>query len=180
MMKFISYLIIFLALIITGCEDRTDTSIGPIQDGQIELLKLPGQQTFTTNKIINGDTGGELLIDTSYAGGPFGLVKIYSRIVFPPGYYQGDVDISMTIDDAEAILIFEPSMMFDSSATLNISFEGLDLRGVNPSTINFVYLNDDGSTTRVNRKDLKVIYGLGKIQLEDAVIPHFTRLAFAR
>lgn len=179
-MKYISYLIIFLALVITGCEDKTDTSTGSIQDGQVQLLKLPGQQTFSTNKIINGETGGELLIDTSYAGGPFGLVKIYSHIVFPAGCFQGDVDISMSIDDAEAVLTFEPSMMFDSSATLNVAFEGIDLTGVNPSTINFVYLNDDGSTKRVNRKDLKVIYGLGKILLEDAVIPHFTRLAFAR
>ncbi|QQS37618.1 MAG: hypothetical protein IPM56_06600 [Ignavibacteriales bacterium] len=179
-MKYFSFLIIFLALTIIGCNDNSDSLTGSDQNQPGSLLKLPGSHEFSISRLINGDLGGELLIDTSYAGGPFDTVKIHSHIVFPPNSFDGEVNISMTIEGTQAVLVFEPSMMFDSSATLNVRFDGLDLTGVNPSTINFVYLNDDGTTNRVNRKDLKVVYGLGRIQLVDGNIPHFTRLGFTR
>lgn len=183
-MKIIIYFASFLTLILWGCEDKSELSTNP-DTGNVELINLPSMDStsingFTVNKIINGGLGGEIIFDTTYAGGPHDSLKIYTSIVFPLNSFEGEKNITMTIQNNQAILIFEPSMVFNIPAVLNVTFVGLDLNDVNPSTVNFVYINDDGSTKHVNRKDLKVVKGEGRIELQDAVIPHFSRLAFTR
>jgi hypothetical protein len=183
-MKITIYFALLLTLILGGCEDKLQLSTNP-ETGNVEMIDLPSIDSTsiigsTVNKIINGELGGEVIFDTTYAGGPHDSLKIYTSIVFPPNSFEGEKNITMTIQNNQAILIFEPSMIFNIPAVLNVTFDGLDLSEVNPSTVNFVYLNDDGSTKHVNRKDLKVVKGEGRIELQEAVIPHFSRLGFTR
>jgi hypothetical protein len=185
-MKIINYLILFLMMILGGCQDTTDLSTKPTSTNQKKWIQLPTKQNpslekeFVIEQIINGEAGGEILFQTSYVGGPYDTVKIYASVVFPPNSFAGDKNITMTVSDDLAVLTFIPSMIFDTPATLNVTFEGLDLSEVNPSTVDFVYQNEDGSGEKVDRKNLNVIKGLGKLILEDAVVPHFSRLGFTR
>ena len=185
-MKNLIYLFIFLTVIFTGCEDKPDLSTKPDNTKKVESIKLPAKTGTALNKVfykeqtINGVTGGEILLDETYPGGPFGRVRVYAHIKFPPNSFTGQVTFSMTVSDDEAVLTFLPSKIFNAPALLDVSFEGIDLTGINPSTVNFYYLNDDGSTENVSRSLLVVDTNKGRLLLDDAVIPHFTRLGFAR
>lgn len=185
-MKNLLYLFIFFSVIFGGCEDKPDLSTKPDNTKKVESIKLPARtgtafnKVFYMEKTINGATGGEILLDETYPGGPFGRVRVYSHIQFPPNSFNGQVTFSMTISDDEAVLTFLPSKTFNTPALLDVSFEGLDLSTVDPATVNFYYLNDDGSTENVTRSNLTVDKNRGRLLLDDAVIPHFTRLGFAR
>ena len=185
-MKILSYLILFLTLIIGGCEDNSDLSTKPDRTDQIKLIELPAKENlsiesdFSVSQIINGATGGEILFESSYPGGPFGTVTIYANIVFPPNAFVGERNITMTVSDDLAVLTFSPPMVFNTPAILNVTFGGLDLADVDPANVNFIYINDDGSTIQVYSSNLSVTKQIGKINLDDAIIPHFSRLGFTR
>ncbi|QQS37619.1 MAG: hypothetical protein IPM56_06605 [Ignavibacteriales bacterium] len=185
-MKNFLFIALFLSLIIGGCEDKPELSTKPDGSNKAEWIKLPAkvnstlEKVFYVEKSINGQTGGEILLDASYAGGPLGTVYVYSKIIFPPNSFNGTVNFTMTVSDDEAVLIFEPSMVFNLPAILDVRFEGLDLTGIDPAAVSFYYKNDDGSVEYVDRNTLTVDVRKGKLHLDDAIIPHFTRLGFTR
>ena len=151
-MKKYIIILLMLGLYLAGCSDESTVSSVPISNQtSYKLIKLPAATGLQVNNIysdskqIDGSVGGTLSLNGSYSGGPFGTVTVTSTLVFPAWSFSGTKTISMTADDEYCASSFQPGMSFWKSGIYNITYTGVNLTGVNPSTVKFVYLKNDGS-----------------------------------
>ncbi len=84
----------------------------------------------------------------------------------------------MTADDEYCASTFQPGMSFSKSGIYNISYTGVDLSGVNPSTVRFVYLKNDGTLEYPEHEGITVDFSIGKIAVKNAKLNHFSRYGF--
>lgn len=175
-----------------GCSDVSEYS-NPVTSNKIDginwmSLPLHEHQTpdgisfqkvyFTIAKNIDGKNGGKLELKNEYPGGPFGKVKVDLELKFEDKSFDGERLISMTVQPEFGSAVFQPHGTFLRPAKYNAKFEGLDLSGVDPSNVRFVYLAEDGTYEFIPFEKIKVDIGKGKIQVEDALLPHFSRFGF--
>ena len=179
------YLFTALTFLIIGCSEETVVNSGPSQvQNDYKLIKLPAATGLQVNNIysdskqIDGSVGGTLSLNGSYSGGPFGTVTVTSTLVFPAWSFSGTKTISMTADDEYCASSFQPGMSFWKSGIYNITYTGVNLTGVNPSTVKFVYLKADGSLEYPSHEGITVDFSKGKISVKNAKLDHFSRYGF--
>ena len=85
----------------------------------------------------------------------------------------------MEIGD-DAVVDLYPQMTFDNPLNLNLTFSGLDLTGVNPSEVNFYYIDPDGNLEIAENDGITVDIANGTLSVKNAKIPHFSRYGFAK
>ena len=129
---------------------------------------------------INGIDGGKLEINEIYFGGPQSTVKVNVILKFPKNCFQGTKTITMLVDNVNGTVTYSPSMNFDIPALLDLQFGGIDLTGINPDDIDFVYHNPDGYFDSMEYLRLIVDPKSGTIKLIDGKVPHFSRYGFSR
>jgi anti-anti-sigma regulatory factor len=110
---------------------------------QIKSLLKDGE--FSITEYVKTDEDTELIIDRCYEGGIHGEVKIISKLKFYAGTIKQNTYITMTVDDVNGTISFDPSMKFNKDVELYVKFEGLDLGDLSEEYIDFVYLANDGS-----------------------------------
>ena len=137
------------------------------------------EMEFSAFQRINGNSGGEIILDRNYSG-TNGDVKIIAKLKFYEGSFKGTELITMTVDDVNGTVTYSPSMNFDKPAELYLKLEGLDLSGINPEDIDFVYFSPSGTIGSVAYKEIKVDIQSGTLELKEGIIPHFLRLGFTR
>lgn len=181
-----------LILGIMGCGDVVDYS-PPISNTNIDgmnWLSLPLHEIqtadgiyfekvfFTITKAINGKIGGELILQSEYRGGPLRKVKFDSRLTFEENSFEGVRQISMSVQPEFGSAVFEPHGTFLKPAIYNAKFEGLNLKGIDPKTVKFVYMVEDGTYEYIPTDKIKVDINKGILQVENALLPHFSRFGF--
>lgn len=179
-----------LLLIFTSCQNESPIS-GPelsenhsISKAEPNWIGLPQSadgklaKKFGTKKHITVAEGGDLLIDESYVTLEGKTVRAYSSITFAPGTVQNDVEITMEIDDQNGVSTFLPHQMFNFPAILNQTFTGLNLNGIDPSTIQLYYLATDGTYEVMEYDQLIVDIENGTITVVNGKIPHFSLYGF--
>jgi len=186
-MKYLLTLSLASLLFFFGCDQGSDLT-SPISDSptpQLKLISLPtssgglGIETLVTQyKKIDGDDGGEFTANFSYQGGPFGTVTVKSELEFDDGAFDGERLISQTLDTDYAAMKYGPSMQFDDDVELNLIITGLDLSGVDPNTLDFVYINDDGTIEHIEYDEIDIDFSTGTIEVDDAELTHFSRYGF--
>jgi hypothetical protein len=185
MKKYIS-IIVLLSLFVIGCSEQTSinapaNNVNTTEPNWIALPQAEGIQVnteWTSSKKINGAQGGFFSNYVSYPGGILGSVTIYAKIEFYQGAYAGNQTITMTLSDQNTSAKFSPSMDFNRTVLLNTTYSGLDLTGVDPATVKFVYIADDGSIEVASCASIIVDVAQGKLQVVNAKIPHFSRYGF--
>ena len=184
-MKNLLKIIMLFGIILQGCSENLDMN-SPVENPKPEanLLVLPaanGMQVnkeWTVSEKINGAQGGSLSNYVSYYGGAFGKVTIDANIEFTNGAWPGKETISMTLSSENTSVAFGPSMTFNRTVLFNITYKGLDLNGINTSKLKFVYLAEDGSIEVAACDAIVADASIGKLQVVNAVIPHFSRYGF--
>ncbi|HVO75188.1 MAG TPA: hypothetical protein VMT35_14255 [Ignavibacteriaceae bacterium] len=178
--------IIIFVMVLSGCtkENPVENSIQPGTDDRtlISLPKSSGEQveaTFSATNLINGNIGGEVLIDKQYKSSS-GIVKIFSKIKFKPASFTGSKLIKMTIDDVNGTISFDPPSVFNRPAYLDMKFEGIDLSRIDWKTADFVYVNPNGAFEPVKYKSMTIDALRGLLEVKDAEINHFSRYGFCR
>ena len=175
--------LLLLVVFFLGC---TDTPISPVKgdNHSYQLIKLPPKAGLTVEtlvtqyKDIDGDNGGNFEANFSYQGGPSGLVTVKSKLDFKADAFEGERLISQTLDTDFAAMTFGPSMQFNAQVKLDLRIEGLDLSGVDPNTLDFVYVNEDGTIEHVEYDDIIMNVSTGTIEVDDAELTHFSRYGF--
>ena len=83
--------------------------------------------------------------------------------------------------NAYAGLDFSPSMTFNKSLYLSLSFTGLDLKsmGITNSNVGFYYVDSNGNYTAIPNSGMFVNLKTGTLTVIGAKIDHFSRYAFA-
>ena len=170
-------------LFLLGCDQELDltSQTTPVE---MKLISLPEPQglrintIFTTTKTINGFQGGTLKITKNYRTLKNTRVSISASLKFQRNSFDGTREITMTLDDVYGSAQFSPEGEFYKPALYNASFDGLDLTGVNPSTVDFVYINDDGTIEPIEYDNLVVDVSSGFLMVTNAKLPHFSRYGF--
>lgn len=157
-----------------GCSDVSEYS-NPVASNKIDginWLSLPlhehqtpdgksfQKMNFKVSKKIKGKDGGELELESEYPGGPFGKVKVELELEFEKNSFVGERLISMTVQPEFGSAVFQPHGTFLKPAKYNAKFEGLDLSGVNPASVRFVYMAEDGTYEFIPFDKIKVDIGV--------------------
>jgi hypothetical protein len=196
-MKIYTSLLVFMALLAFGCSEQVDinspenlldnptTSFSKVDD--VDWIGLPTSMKtlhkgamFSDSEKIDGGKGGELEIKADCEGGPFGKIKIEAKLNFPKGAFKGKKTITMSLEQSFGSTIFSPHSTFKKAAEYNLKYEGLDLKGLRQSNLDFVYLSEDGTYEKVKYDDIKMDLSKGKIEIKNAKLPHFSRYGFIR
>ena len=185
MKKYIS-IIVLVSLFVIGCSEQTSIN-SPVNDLNINepsWISLPSSNGMKVNsewvvsKKINGKLGGSLSNKISYNGGISGTVDIEARIDFDQEAYQGNAKIVMALNDFNTSTRFSPSLHFNRTVLFNATYKGLDLTGLDPATIRFAFLANNGGIVMASCDSIIVNISQGKLQVVNAVIPHFSRYGF--
>lgn len=190
------YFLLFSTLLIVfwGC-NKQDGILEPSQSSKLaETVKMDDSQNLQLISLpvnlkkssgilasllkverINGNRGGEIEIE--YSENNFGI-KAHLKI--PTGAFIGTKNLSMELSNTSTEVTFGPSMVFTNALSLDLEYSGLNLKGINPNSVRFVYLSPSGQYEFVQYEKLEVNTKDGILKVEGAVIPHFSRFGFCR
>ena len=169
-----------------GCTDQTGiTSPEQSEPTQtLKLINLPAsnglsvETLYTKSKYINGDDGGYFSEQFSYVGTNYSYVTISSRLIFPSGSFSGSQTITQTFNTETASLEFGPEMQFKIPVKYSLRISGIDLSGVDQKTLQFVYIAQDGSITKVVYDLITMDAATGTLTVYNAQLNHFSRYGF--
>jgi hypothetical protein len=184
-MKNLLTLGLFSLLVFFGCNQEADL-ISPEGDNTIQepnwLVSLSndlGIETIhTASELIDGDKGGNVNFKGDFPGGPFDKIHVDSKLVIHSGSFTGSMVISTNIDDVNLLTTFGPSYVFNQPLEYTLLIQGIDLTGVNPEDVKFVYQASDGSIHECISDGVDVDLNKGKVKVNKAEIPHFSRYGF--
>lgn len=174
-----------LSLFLFGCSQDIGVN-QPVQSKAThEIIKLPAISSLSSEAIvsvsetIDGTVGGAVYLNQSVAGGPFGQVVFNGELDVPQGAYSGTQNIAITFDDQTTAATYTPSpFYFDQPVTLTLELKGLDLTGVDPNTVDFVYIDPTGQIDHVQYSSIQVDLATGTLKVVGAELHHFSRYGF--
>ncbi len=143
------------------------------------------KKTILVSKFISEDEGGLLhlqyKIDTET-----GVVNVHMKLKVHKNSLPGDTEICMSVDDeqflADLDIVFGPhGTDFSEPADLDISVDGLDLSGDDASSIDIYYYDETiNDWLKMDSKSVSVDTDKGKIKVQQAELPHFSRYALCK
>jgi hypothetical protein len=149
-----------------------------------QLIKLPVIKSglsievdLTRSKYINGYYGGTFTEQFEYVS-LTDNVLITSQLVFPAGAFSGVKAITKTFNTETASLEFGPAMQFIIPVRYTLTVSGLDLTEINPETLDFAYVAQDGSITGVVYDSITMDVATGTLKVTNALLHHFSRYSF--
>jgi len=186
-MKNILKLSLLSFLLFFGCNQESEI-LTPVEESSSQdysLISLPTptgglsiETIYTFSKEVSGEQGGIFYNRFSYQGGPFGTVRVNSRLNFPANSFSGYETITKTYNTDYATMEYGPDMTFNAPVLCGLRFYGLDLSGVNPETVKFVYIAYDGTIEDVEYESLSINVASGYLYVKNAELNHFSRYGF--
>jgi len=184
MNKLLTFLL-FSALVFFGCNQESEIT-SPVDSGsehQLKLIELPASssglsvETQTYYKWISGDNGGEFQQWYSYQSNA-GTISQFANLDFLPGAFSDWENISMTFNTGGAAMELGPQLQFQAVVEYTYIITGLDLSGVNPNTLDFVYIDANGNMYNVDYDYITMDTSSGMLKVVNAILPHFSRYGF--
>ena len=199
-MKFSVITIILAGLFFIGCENTTNMITEPndlqkeaLVSGEhistlpyYDIIPLPERSpiyldsVFTISLPIVGEIGGRLVLDKFYVSAEGKIVTMLADLTIPPNAFSGVRTITLTVDKNFAAVQCKPRMVFNKPLILVQTFTGLDLNQFNSGTIDFNFINKNGTLENVERTALTVIKPLGIVTVLNAKINHFSKYGWVR
>ena len=184
-MKKILLAFIPVILFIAGCSQTDLQPTSPAFETNKAVIQLPPgnslqiENLFSASEVIDGSQGGMIKLNESYSS-ESGEVSIKAKLKVPKNAFSGTETLEYQINGEDGSIDFYPGMTFDKDLLFDLKFTGLDLSGINPSDIQFLYLDPDGNTYPVQYSHLTVDVDRGILEVKDAVITHFSRYIWAK
>ena len=124
---------------------------------------------------VDGKRGWNKTFDYTFPGG----IRIYGDLDCPKNAYDGKMTIALKLNDLASTSDFTPTpFTFNIPLEYTITYEGLDLTGVNPADVDFYYIAPNGSMVKAVYDNLKVDIPNGSLFVLNARLPHFSRYGF--
>jgi hypothetical protein len=182
-MKLITNAFLLTLLFFSGCDQVTEINAPQERVLNKQLINLPqrvglGVETQTYWQEIVGANGGEFQQTYSYQDSSGSTVSQFSKLEFFPGAFTGTENISMTFNTGGAAMELCPAMQFQAAVKYTYEITGVDLTGVNPNTLEFVYIDASGNMYTVDYDDVIMDANTGMLKVVNAVLPHFSRYGF--
>ena len=199
-MKRMLLLLIVAFLFLFGCEQATDPPSSQVEELEktysfsdqysdaikVSIIPLPEKSViyldsiFTVTKVINGLLGGTITLDKAYISKDGKPVTILLNMVILPLSFSGQRQITITIEDSVAVMNCGPSMNFRQALICSQTFTGLDLTEYETEEIDFVYIHNNETFSKVPRTSIIVNKELGLVSVLDARISHFSKYGWVR
>lgn len=183
-MKKVLLLFIPIILIIAGCSETGLEPTSPVTETQKSIIQLPPSSSLHienelfASEVIEGSQGGMVKLNESYIS-QTGEVSVKAKLKIPKNSFTGTEIIGYQVYE-DASIDFFPAMIFSKDLLYDIKFSGLDLTGVDPDEVRFLYLAPNGLTYPVQYSHLTVDIDKGILEVKDAVIDHFSRYIWGR
>ena len=181
-MKLLTSFLFVTLIFLLGCDQVTEINAPSTKVLNKKLITLPEpigpsieSQTYTQH--VNGYYGGEFQKSDTYQTSS-GEIFQFADMDFEPGAFSGTKTISMTFNTGGAAMEFGPSMVFANDVEYTYIISGLDLTGVNPNTLEFVYIDASGNMYTVAYDYVTMDLATGMLKVKNAVLPHFSRYGF--
>ena len=185
MKKFLTLSILSI-LLFFGCNQDSEilTPIEETSNKEYTLISLPTptgglsiETLHTVYKDIDGAVGGWFGAQHSYQSGS-GMVYMSSALNFPENSFYGIKTISQTFNTEQAAITFGPSMQFNVPVYYSLKIYGVDLTGVNPETLDFVYIDANGNMYPCEYASIAIDVANGILAVYSAELNHFSRYGF--
>ncbi|RMF58828.1 MAG: hypothetical protein D6748_07755 [Calditrichaeota bacterium] len=140
---------------------------------------------YTGEAMILGPTGLPTINDMSPVLSSTELMYAEATLQVFPGTISEDAEITISMETTELVggvhLTFEPhGITFSQPAILNMAVLGADLSGVDPSTIDIYYENQDTGIWEPMPRDTVIVdVNAGLIAVINGRLPHFSRYGIA-
>ncbi len=84
----------------------------------------------------------------------------------------------MSVNDQCGVATFSPHGSFRRPVIYNLTIQGIDLSNIDPATVRFVYMADNGKYYTADCDNIYINKEDGRIQVVNARLPHFSRYGF--
>ena len=198
-MKSLLPTILSVIILIAGCETSSDLLINPANTSETSIneffpkggitykliplpLKSPLWQdsVFTMSQTIDGEIGGRMIMEKYYISLEGDSILIWADLSIPAGAFLGNKTITMTVDDEFAAIHFYPEMVFQDTLRLFQGFKGIDLTNYDTGTLDFVFIDDDGTIELVKKNGMQIVKPQGIVRVMNAKLLHFSRYGWVR
>jgi hypothetical protein len=162
-----------------SCNEYIDNTIVSSSNQSNRLNK----SCLFTSKLIDGEIGGELVLDTTFINGEGREINVYARLRILEGSYLGSINISMLADDEDVSIQLFPEMKFNRSVRLDLIYTGIDLEELGFTTtgnVDFAYFSDDGNVELIVSDMSHVSIPQMQIKVRNAKLNHFSRYGWIR
>ncbi len=170
-------------------QDKVDT-YPPGAESVFIPMNLPPSEipNLTVSKVIDGQSGGYIETYFEYDDGPGpgdgprhnNDIILYARLDISPNAFNGSETIWMIIDNEIGSISFYPHIVFNTPVNLDLIYRGIDLEGIIPNSVDFIFQNFDGSTEQLTYASIVVDPDEGYLALDDAKLHHFSRYGWTR
>lgn len=181
-----------IGIIFFGCSDNSDnTNIS----APTNINNLTKDQIFTSDqeietashilsisKLIDGESGGELLIDTAYTNYQGRQIEVYGKLTIKESAFQGSEYITMKLNPESATIKFFPELVFENDVKLSVTYTGIDLVALGYTTsghYDFVFFDKGGIEITLNDES-KVDMDKQEIKVKNAKLEHFSRYGWLK
>ena len=194
-MKIAFLIFILVGITFLGCSDNFENTLvsSPVNTDQVNKSQLFEPQLdisdpattplISASKLINGETGGELIIDTTYVNYQGRLLYVYAEITVQQFSFQGTTEFTMILHPELGSIELFPHMDFDRVVRVWVWFEGIDLEALGHKRtghVDFVFFADDGNIELIPAKQSHVNMAQQTIKVMNAQLQHFSRYGWVR
>lgn len=185
-MKKLLFSAVLVSLFLFGCSQDVGINEPAQQIGaKKSLIKLPAdfqmltEDQLTVSGKIDGSVGGFIEDSKELKGRGMRGKEMYASLIVPAGAFEGTKVFNIVFDNNDAAVQFTPSPMdFNKPLTLNFSIGGMDLKGVDEHSIDFVYITPQGDFEKVDYESIHVDKRQGTLTVVNAQLNHFSRYGF--
>ncbi|MCX6168343.1 MAG: hypothetical protein NTX65_03320 [Ignavibacteriales bacterium] len=185
-----------LGFLFYACSENSNL-VDPQQNSTISPKQSKSSVAWLTNtssksgKFIGLDqANGEQVIDLTVGGdvtanfvSADGQKTISATLHVPAGAVANrpSLHFQMAVDNDKLTVEFLPHpTVFDIPLTMDLEYTGVDLSGINPSTIYFAYLDNDMTSWVIPNEKIYVNKSTGTLRITGGEIPHFSEYGFVR
>jgi len=164
----------------TLAEDRVRSYPPGADSIFISTINLPPSEipNLRVSKVIDGQSGGEIEFDYEFVTSEGNTISIWAKLNIPNGAFDGVEEIWMIVNNEFGTISFYPHIVFNEPADFDATYTGIDLSGINPNSVDFIFQNYDGSPEQITYDEITTMISEGKLELIKAKIPHFSRYGF--
>jgi hypothetical protein len=184
-MKNFKLFMFLLLLPFAGC--FTDSSVSPefgilADKNSVDWIQLDGLNSIQLDKEaavvqeINGSTGGTIEYNLKVAN-----LNVNGTLTVPENSFNGTMDISAVFNNRSTTQTFGPSpFTFENTLLLTLEYSGLNLKKIDPSQIDFYYIDNEGQFHKAVYSSITVDVEAGILKVVEAKINHFSRWGWAK
>jgi hypothetical protein len=180
-MKRVLLSLLLIGITFLSCTQNSDDSIISTNYSGSSLNLL--SEELQTSCLIDGEKGGQILFEKDLVDNEGNNISVNALLRFLPNSFSGVKNITMVLNTDDASIQFFPSMTFNRSVRLDLSFEGIGLERLGYTSnrdVEFVYFNDHGSIEQIQNTLSKVKINQDLIRVQNAKLFHFSRYGWVR